>query len=669
MPHFSLLRFPALLAFVCAVILVGSAPLAHAAAPTPTDIPVVFLPGIGGTRLADSNNVEYWTAAGFGGHDQLTLYPNTPHPTLYPTNAITEATFLGIHIPSEDWQTYGPLFKFLQTQNFVMYQTYQNPAYQTSAGCDLTQAPNHPNLFVFAYDWRLSNAVNATKLADYIACVQKFYPGTNVNLVAHSMGGLVARRYILDNPGAHHVNAYISVSTPFVGAGKVVWVEETGHYVFFVWASTLLSVVGSFNGASELMTSQAWYDLGGAPALIEDGQDLNHDGNDDEQFTYPMLVQYMDAAKGQQGFLPGTANQSFHNFSNGGNAQDDWRNDSTGVKYFHIVGSGTLPDTISQVVAASFWKCLQHFSICDLSTWMYPNFSLGDQTVPYLSLTRQGSNLNYNAPSATLYTCQAWGANNQNVDHTGLLSNPVVQGLLLDYLAEANGAPPQPPPAPTTCGNGGVSIAGLPPASAVHRLTLSGVSDVKVSDGTADQFTDGAAVYQVNADSYVLLLARGKTYEVTFKGTDAPLFVEWVYTKWKKPQRATRYLDAQIAPGAQARFVLQDGALSELEYDSDGDSLYDAQLSATAKLAGKPARDVSPPTVTLSTTSARGGVRVLLTAHDKRSGIRAILYSLDGKHFEKYTGAFVVGKNVARVYALADDAAGNRSQRFELAVR
>ncbi len=647
-------------------LLVGShAPIARANTPTAHDIPVVFLPGIGGTRLADASNTEYWTAAGYAIHDKLSLYPNPPPLTMYPTNVITEATFLGIHIPSEDWETYGPILTYLQSQDFVMYQTYQDPNYQTSAGCDLTQKANNPNLFVFAYDWRISNADNAVKLADYIACVRKFYPGTNVNLVAHSMGGLVARRYILDNPGTHHVNAYVSVSIPFIGAGKVVWVEETGDYVSFVWASTMLAVIGSFNGASELLPSQAWYDLGGASPLIEDGQDLLNDGSTDEKLTYAQLVQYMNSAKGKQGFTPGTANKNFHNFSSGGNTQDDWRNDTTGVKYFHITGTGSQPDTISQVVAASLWKCLKHVSICNLSTWMYPNMSTGDQTVPYLSLSRQGNNLDYNAPGATLYTCQAVGANSQHVNHNGLLSNPVVQNLLIQYLAQANGAPAQPPPDPTTCGNGGNTLSAQTTSAGYHRLILSGVSDVEISDDTADQFPDGAMIYRMNADSYTLLLARGKTYNVAFNTTDAPLFVEWLYHKNKKPTHAARYLDLNLPPNVRAHFVLSDKTLSDISYDSDNDTAYDAQEKPTVALRGKPARDVREPVVTISTGPASPGMLITLSAQDAASEIAQIVYSTDGQHFEKYTGAFVAGTNVSRIYAFADDAAGNRSKMFE----
>lgn len=663
---------PTRLLFASLVLLLAlvaaSTPIARAAPPSPTTIPVVFVPGIGGTRLADSTNAEYWPAAGYPDHDDLTLYPNTSHPTLYPTNAITEATFLGVHIAFEDWQTYGPLFSYFRSQGFVQYQTYQDPTYQTSAGCDLTQAPAHPNLFVFAYDWRISNAANATLLADYIACVQKFYPNTNVNLVAHSMGGLVSRRYILDHPGASHVNALISVASPYIGAGKVVWTEETGDYVFFIWASTILNVVGSFNGASELLPSQAWYNIGGPPVLVEDGQDLNHDGNYDEQFTYPMLVQYMDAAKGQQGFLPGTANKTFHSYTNANNAQDDWSHDTTGVQYFHIVGAGGAADTIQSVVAASFLKCLKHFTICNLSTWMYPQFAQGDTTVSLLASSRIGPNGNLNAPHATLYTCQALGANNQNVDHTGMLSNPVVQGLLLQYLAQANGATPQPPPDPGVCGDGGGARPGAA-ARAYHRLTLSGVQNVQVSDGTADPVTDGAAMYRASADSVVLMLAADKTYTVSFEATGDPLYAEWLnYAKKRAPARAMRLLDAQLPAGARARFTVERDRISSLAFDSNGDTLLDANVGPTIELKGKPAHDVQPPVVTLASIATRTGRRVTLSASDVGLGVDTIVYSLDGIHFQLYQRPFQVSADTLTVYAFAQDKAGNRSGLITLAV-
>jgi alpha-beta hydrolase superfamily lysophospholipase len=91
---------------------------------------------------------------------------------------------------------------------------------RTTAKCDTTQKDSNPNLFVFAYDWRKSNEKNAVALKDYVGCVQQFYSGTKVNILAHSMGGLLARRYILDNPGTHNVDKLITIASPWLGARK-----------------------------------------------------------------------------------------------------------------------------------------------------------------------------------------------------------------------------------------------------------------------------------------------------------------------------------------------------------------------------------------------------------------------------------------------------------------
>lgn len=55
------------------------------------------------------------------------------------------------------------------------------------------------NLFVFYYDWRRDNVLNAVNLARFVEKLkEKYYPQKDVkfNIVAHSMGGLVTRFYL-----------------------------------------------------------------------------------------------------------------------------------------------------------------------------------------------------------------------------------------------------------------------------------------------------------------------------------------------------------------------------------------------------------------------------------------------------------------------------------------
>lgn len=638
-------------------------------------IPVIFVPGVGGTRLADANNVEYWTAAGYLNHEGLTLYPDQSHPTLYPTNAITEATFLGVHIPSEDNQTYGPVLDFMQAQGFRLYQTYGNPYYQTSAGCDVAnQKSNNPNLFVFAYDWRLANEDNAALLAEYVDCVQQFYPETKVNIVAHSMGGMLSRRYIIQYPDTNSVNALITVSGAFLGSGKVVWVFETGDYVFFVADSTILNIINSFIGGNELVPPQAWYDLGGAPIIIEDGQDLNQNGISYESYSYQELVAYLDAFKGKEGFLPGTEDQTFHSYTGQLGAQDDWSSDQTGVQYYHIVGAGGAPDTIAQVVATTFLKCLYNFTICNFSEDMYPLFVIGDQTLPQLSAAKMGPNGNYNAPNATLYTCQASGANSVNVGHTTMMSNPVVQDLLMQWLVQANGGTPAQPPSPSVCGNGGSSSA-QSKSRLQHHIVVEGADDIAITNSagqTNDQnahtfsgFVEGAAKYAMSEHAAYLLIEDTDDYSITFRTRDEPLFLEHKYGTAKKPRRVERYLDLALPPNANALMQVHGTQITNLKYDADGNGSFETIVKPTQSVKGKLARDVERPTIEISTVARREGQRVTLNATDKGAGVWRVFYSLDGKEFHLYKGPFNVPLSTDKIYAFADDNAGNRSRLFE----
>jgi pimeloyl-ACP methyl ester carboxylesterase len=55
------------------------------------------------------------------------------------------------------------------------------------------ESPNDPMLTVFHYDWRLSNNENASRLAERICAIRKAAPDSPINILAHSMGGLIAK--------------------------------------------------------------------------------------------------------------------------------------------------------------------------------------------------------------------------------------------------------------------------------------------------------------------------------------------------------------------------------------------------------------------------------------------------------------------------------------------
>ena len=252
---------------------------------------------------------------------------------------------------------YGPLLSFLAANGYPECQVADIPCRRTTAGCDMFQKSSNPLLFVFAYDWRRSNVESADRLKDFIGCVQALYPNTKVNIVAHSNGGLVARRYILDNPADHKVDKFISIGSPFLGAAKFPHVMETGEFPL-VTGATARRIVASFTGAHQLAPSPAYFTIGGPLPLGEDGRDVDGDGNATGDYDYSTYKAVVNAQYGQGGLLPANTSQAFHSYSTGVGNQDDWRADQSGVSYYHIYGIQSTDRTIGNMRYTYELRCV-----------------------------------------------------------------------------------------------------------------------------------------------------------------------------------------------------------------------------------------------------------------------------------------------------------------------
>jgi pimeloyl-ACP methyl ester carboxylesterase len=84
-------------------------------------------------------------------------------------------------------------------------------------------------LFPFPYDWHLSNAITATLLKNKITDVKAICGCDKVDIVAHSMGGLVARAYIQSAEYRHDVRKLIFLGTPQMGAPNAYLMWEGGE--------------------------------------------------------------------------------------------------------------------------------------------------------------------------------------------------------------------------------------------------------------------------------------------------------------------------------------------------------------------------------------------------------------------------------------------------------
>ena len=192
--------------------------------------PVIFIHGVLGSRLKDSKTKEdIWpgTLSRLFNHDYsdaaYEINPDTLEPK--PSNSVPYDIFDGA--AGKDF--YGK----------IVHTLSEIGGYKLSKIGQKVN-PKHKNYYVFLYDWRQDNVKSASELADYIEQVRRDYndPKLKVDIVAHSMGGLITRYYIRygkqdvinDNNFPHKVTMYgaervrrvILLGTPNLGSVRTL---------------------------------------------------------------------------------------------------------------------------------------------------------------------------------------------------------------------------------------------------------------------------------------------------------------------------------------------------------------------------------------------------------------------------------------------------------------
>jgi hypothetical protein len=144
----------------------------------------------------------------------------------------------------------------------------------------LDYGSRHFTCFQFAYDWRRDNAENARRLHEFILDRRAYVaaelkrrhgidrPDVRFDLVAHSMGGLLARYYLRYGPaplpgdgtlppltweGARHVDRAVLIATPNGGAAQSLIELVQGTRLAFVLPRYAPAVVGTMPALYQLL--------------------------------------------------------------------------------------------------------------------------------------------------------------------------------------------------------------------------------------------------------------------------------------------------------------------------------------------------------------------------------------------------------------------------------
>lgn len=660
--------------------------------------PVIFIPGIGGSILKDPgkpwplwpnvlepdselqtmvrvlngslplNAAKTIMRRMAGSADQLMLDPGNGYATSLVAPDVIRWIVNTDAVKLND--VYG---SFLSTKlqaelGYRPYQLTQLPGY----GCDTTQQAAQPTLFVFPYDWRLPVEESAARLANYVACVQRYHPNEMIDIVAHSMGGLVARRYILAQTEAGqptHIRRLITLGTPWLGAPKALYALLTGNFDTAVNLALLDTdvfkrLVATFPGAHALLASERYYALAASrysyPApLRESGWDMDGKNGAQDVYTYPtyksLLNTWFSAVE------PLTINEQLHSRA----GQDDWTGDASSIEYYHILGDAEK--TIHQVIGRSMClstlvglglQCIERRLILYATSM---GGARGDGTVPELS--GGGNDLDSASvlPVQRRYPLQSPAGNPDKYAHGKLLSDPDVQDCVGQILKTGD------------CRIADVSASSASAASSnpeeQYQVLVVGVGSALVTDRGGRQTGSlegavplhnipGVEYYEGGEQALQISAPTAMPLTITFQSTDTPLYVEVLKADASGPINALRYVDLTVPQSTTLALALPLPETSPLSFDGSGDGIPDTPVEQMPiSLSGPLAADVEPPSVWLAPHD-----RLVVVNASDPSGVKATYYSFDGLNYQPTTSAYVtIPSEATRVYAFADDMAGNRA--------
>jgi pimeloyl-ACP methyl ester carboxylesterase len=203
----------------------------HAQVESEPKRPLVLIPGILGSKLCDENgNVVWGTGRSLSNLEQLDLTPDGTGIKLQHCGLINKIEILG---PLYAIKAYDKLTIFLHSIGYV----------------------EGKNLFIFDYDWRQSNYKTAADFKQFVDA--KIPSDQDFNILAHSMGGIIASIYLANFSGADRVKEVIYLGTPFLGSMNTFGTLKDGwgvlENILAGGKDTIRRIVLSFPSLLELL--------------------------------------------------------------------------------------------------------------------------------------------------------------------------------------------------------------------------------------------------------------------------------------------------------------------------------------------------------------------------------------------------------------------------------
>lgn len=161
---------------------------------------IVFVPGFFGTELLYRTSSKSWPERVWSADGTTLVTTLALHPKRLECDTELE---VGKVIPAI----------YFGTDYFALYQRLFDMVKQLGY-------EDERNFFRFGYDWRLSIKTNARRLSDFLERIGDDRP---VNVIAHSLGGLIVRYMLADQAslnGHSNIHSVIQIATPVLGCSR-----------------------------------------------------------------------------------------------------------------------------------------------------------------------------------------------------------------------------------------------------------------------------------------------------------------------------------------------------------------------------------------------------------------------------------------------------------------
>ena len=526
-------------------------------------------------------------------------------------------------LPTDNSTTIGevvsnPSGVFDYTQGLI--NEFRGQGYVEGSGADAT-------LFTFPYDWRYGVsgkdgngvAVNEVALKQKIQDIIVQTGANKVDIVAHSTGGLLAKKYIINTPD-HHVGKLVFVGVPNTGAPKAVKVLLTGDNFGIPWlADSEMKKIGqNLPVLYDLAPSQTYDARKGSFLKTIDQKLLAKDVVKNLNYTDAWAL--MTAERGANASALSGA-EVLHT-----TIFDDFDLRTAGVDVYNIVGckAGTVGQMVERRTPTLFGSPSISYDA--------PVETPGDGTVPLESAT--------NTPVDASHKYYALKA-----EHGKMMSQDGPRQQIVNIVAGSSLATPQITQDISGCKLKGKAHAIFSPLD-VEVIDQDGNRLGKREDGSVQNDIPNAD-FSIYGEHKFLYLPddEGQVYQFHYKGTGNGTFTYKVQHITDNGVTETEVFSDIPVTTNLVGSLSNIGNQSELVLDTDGDGAVDQTVLPTTVLDNKQSQDSTSPITTQVLTGTlgqsgyyRSNVSVSLSAIDpvvdgvpaETSGVLDTSYKLDG---------------------------------------